>query len=74
VKTKLYIPIECGIKTCATMEGKMCKYVRVRRLGTVWYCELFPKGDLKTTEIEDRGWLLRHPRCIQQEQEEERDM
>lgn len=54
----LSINIRCGEKTCAWTPGKFCAYVRTRRFGTVFICDLF--GPLEQME----GWLIRHPSCL----------
>lgn len=71
MKVTLHIDIECGEKTCASSPGKFCQFVRTRRFGQVTYCRLFSDDrfsapvPLETSEPDGRGWLLRHPKCLE---------
>lgn len=54
------IQIDCGERTCAPEPGVFCRYVRVRKLGTVFSCHLF-ESPLK----DEQGWLMRCEKCLE---------
>lgn len=64
-KIKIEIEINCGEDTCWDFEAKkLCKFVGVRRIGTVWSCLLYPSNGFPYTDlISKNGYLQRCEQC-----------
>lgn len=51
--------------TCGDGQGKFCGLVRTAAFGTRWECLIWGS-------LEDTGWLMRHPKCLDAEKSGER--
>jgi hypothetical protein len=57
MKLKITLKIECGEKTCASIPGKFCHFLRISLNGKD-SCSLF--GNV----FDKDGWIKRHPDCL----------
>lgn len=48
--------------TCGDGRGNFCPLVRTAAFGTRWECLIWGS-------LEDMGWLMRHPKCLDAESE-----
>ena len=59
MKPTLKIKIECGEKTCASVPGEFCTFLRVDWPGHNPTCHFFGK------KLEDTGWVMRCSECLE---------
>lgn len=69
MKKTLKLEINCGEKTCYSEPGTPCQFLRTRKFGTVYFCNIWHdinerSGPLPLEENSE-GWLLRRPECLQ---------
>jgi hypothetical protein len=50
--------------TCGDGRGNFCPFVRTAAFGTRWECLIWGS-------LEDTGWLMRHPKCLDAEKSKE---
>jgi len=58
MEVTLSFKIQCGEKTCASVPGEFCQFLRVDFTGHSPKCYLFDKKLL-----EDAGWVMRCSQC-----------
>jgi len=51
--------INAGEHTCFSEPGKPCQFVRCRKFGQVYFCQIFDE-----LAEDENGWLLRHSDCL----------
>lgn len=68
MKKTLKLETNCGEKTCYSEPGAPCQFLRTRKFGTVYFCNIWHDLDshLKPLNLEENidGWLLRRPECL----------
>jgi len=55
------LEINCGENTCASESGKFCVFLRTKKFGTLYYCQIFHAKDMRGQPIsleEKDGWLV----------------
>jgi hypothetical protein len=57
--TKNLLEFESGDTSCCCEYGKFCMFLRTRRYGTIYMCDLFGK------EVVDQEQLARLPECLE---------
>jgi len=57
---KVSLTFTCGEKTCAIKPGEFCRFLRTRRFGQHFFCNLFEKS-----LVENDDWLQRLPECLE---------